>query len=159
MTMLVNLDEIYNWLTDENWEVDTWKYTQLMSWIYGDGAKYKRMLNQVKSSTALQKLIDLKWQWATFGALSDQELWFITNAADWLALDVWPANFAAWVKDKMNTMLKHYWLNRNDIQKMKASWDYSLDNLNTGWDEESWWDYYWGVGSEWIYTGGRWAFS
>lgn len=159
MTMLVNLDEIYNWLTDENGEVDTWKYTQLMSWIYGDGAKYKRMLNQVKSSTALQKLIDLKWQWATFGALSDQELWFITNAADWLALDVWPANFAAWVKDKMNTMLKHYWLNRNDIQKMKASWDYSLDNLNTGWDEESWWDYYWGVGSEWIYTGGRWAFS
>jgi hypothetical protein len=46
----------------------------------------RKKYNQVMKSSALQKLIDLKADGATFGALSDNELGFITDAADWFSL-------------------------------------------------------------------------
>jgi hypothetical protein len=47
------------------------------SWTWDYGAIY----NSVKSNNALNSLIDLKSQWATFGALSNQELKFISDYA------------------------------------------------------------------------------
>lgn len=61
-------------------------------------AALRAELNQMTSSMALQKLIELKSQWATFGALSDNELRFIDDAAWWkkfstrLSYKDWKAN-------------------------------------------------------------------
>lgn len=57
------------------------------------GAYYRSVYDRVLSSSALQKLIDLKSQWATFGALSDNELNFITNAATNLKLTLGKDDF------------------------------------------------------------------
>ena len=45
------------------------------------GYAYYKKFQQFIASASLNNLIDMKKQWATFGALSDNELWFITNAA------------------------------------------------------------------------------
>lgn len=59
-------------------------------WMWGipwtKGAHYKSLYDRILSSTALHNLIDLKWQGATFWALSNQELEFITNASTNLKL-------------------------------------------------------------------------
>ena len=46
-----------------------------------NGRDLRKDYDMILASTALQKLIDLKSQGATFGALSDNELGFITNAS------------------------------------------------------------------------------
>lgn len=57
-------------------------YTQAATWLpYTDGYKFRKKFDQFIASASLQNLIDLKSQWATFGALSDNELGFITNSA------------------------------------------------------------------------------
>ena len=52
-----------------------------------DAANYKSRYNTFKSSTALQNLVDLKQAWATFWALSDNELNFIENSSTLLSDD------------------------------------------------------------------------
>ena len=149
--MLINLNDIYSWLVTEE-GIDPRKYAQLVAWVYGDGRMYKKKLDQLKSSTALQKLIALKQDWATFGALSDQELWFITDASEWLDLLAWPENFVNRIGERMNTMLNYYWLTRADISKMW--WASSWGNQNNNWWETT------TVEEENIYAwGGRWAFG
>jgi len=70
------------WLIEQLKNVNKGTF-QLMRWNvpWTVGRDYRNIHNRVLSSTALQELIDLKAQWATFGALSDNELSFITNAA------------------------------------------------------------------------------
>lgn len=53
-----------------------WKLLPRTSWY----AYYKKF-KQFIASASLNNLIEMKKQWATFGALSDNELWFITDAA------------------------------------------------------------------------------
>ena len=48
-------------------------------------ADYRSRYNTFKSSTALQNLVNLKWEWATFWALSDNELNFIENSSTLLS--------------------------------------------------------------------------
>ena len=68
--------------------MDTWDFKNVWMWgiPWTKGAYYKALYDRILSSTALQNLIDLKWQGATFGALSNQELEFITNASTNLKL-------------------------------------------------------------------------
>lgn len=68
--------------------MDTWDFKNVWMWgiPWTKGAYYKTLYDRILSSTALQNLIDLKWQGATFGALSNQELEFITNASTNLKL-------------------------------------------------------------------------
>lgn len=68
--------------------MDTWDFKNIWMWgiPWTKGAKYRALYDRILSSTALQNLTDLKWQGATFGALSNQELEFITNASTNLKL-------------------------------------------------------------------------
>ena len=68
--------------------MDTWDFKNIWMWgiPWTKGAKYRALYDRILSSTALQNLIDLKWQGATFWALSNQELEFITNASTNLKL-------------------------------------------------------------------------
>ena len=68
--------------------MDTWDFKNVWMWgiPWTKGAKYRSLYDRILSSTALQNLIDLKWQGATFWALSNQELEFITNASTNLKL-------------------------------------------------------------------------
>ena len=68
-----------------------WKagYTAMQYWAWlipwTTAANYKSWYDTFKSSTALQHLVDLKWEWATFWALSDNELNFIENSSTLLS--------------------------------------------------------------------------
>lgn len=65
----------------------------LRAWTpWTDGRQLRKNLKQILSSAALQKLIDLKSQGATFWALSDQELAFITDASS--NIDIWAKQWA-----------------------------------------------------------------
>lgn len=116
--MMKDIYEIYNWLTD--WgtkEPSIVKMNELRLWIPGtQWVKYNGMVKQLLSSTALEKLVNLKKDWATFGALSNQELWFITEASTWLNMKLNRDDFTNWIKDKFNEMAKYYGLNRLDTQ-------------------------------------------
>jgi len=59
-----------------------------MWWVpFTASADYRRNFDTFISKLSLQNLTDLKAQWATFGALSDNELNFIQSAAT--GLDLW----------------------------------------------------------------------
>ena len=70
------------------------------------GAYYKSLYDRVLSSTALQNLINLKDQGATFGALSDNELKFITDASTNLNLKLRYGDFMNIVDDMIRKLNK-----------------------------------------------------
>lgn len=70
------------------------------------GAYYKSLYDRVLSSTALQNLINLKDQGATFGALSDNELKFITDASTNLNLKLSYGDFMNIVDDMIRKLNK-----------------------------------------------------
>lgn len=87
-------------------------------WMWGipwtKGAHYKSLYDRILSSTALQNLIDLKWQGATFWALSNQELEFITNASTNLKLKLSYGDFMDAVDQmisKLNKGITTAWWN------------------------------------------------
>jgi hypothetical protein len=75
-------------------------------------------------------LIDLKSQWATFGALSDNELNFIVNASN--NLDLWTKR----------------WTLQENLQEYKR--------ILQKWIETSWWTQADTTSSWWTTTWGRW---
>lgn len=79
-------------------------------WLWGlpwtKGAYYKSLYDRVLSSTALQNLINLKEQGATFGALSDNELKFITDASTNLNLKLRYGDFMNVVDDMIRKLNK-----------------------------------------------------
>ena len=72
-----------------DWRTGYWiAQTVWMEWIFRTDARdYGKIYNQFKKSLALQNLVSLKEAWATFWALSNQELSFITDSST--ALDYW----------------------------------------------------------------------
>lgn len=89
-------------------EMDTWDFKNV--WLWGlpwtKGAYYKSLYDRVFSSTALQNLINLKDQGATFGALSDNELKFITDASTNLNLKLSYGDFMNIVDDMIRKLNK-----------------------------------------------------
>ena len=89
-------------------EMDTWDFKNV--WLGGlpwtKGAYYKSLYDRVLSSTALQNLINLKDQGATFGALSDNELKFITDASTNLNLRLSYGDFMNIVDDMIRKLNK-----------------------------------------------------
>jgi hypothetical protein len=69
----------------------TWAALGVWNVPFTDAADYQAKFDAFISSNALDNLVDLKSQWATFWALSDQELKFIKNASTSLKL---------WMSDK-----------------------------------------------------------
>ena len=88
--------------------MDTWDFKN--AWLGGvpgtKGAYYKSLYDRVLSSTALQNLINLKEQGATFGALSDNELKFITDASTNLNLKLRYGDFMNVVDDMIRKLNK-----------------------------------------------------
>ena len=88
--------------------MDTWDFKN--AWLGGvpgtKGAYYKSLYDRVLSSTALQNLINLKEQGATFGALSDNELKFITDASTNLNLKLSYGDFMNIVDDMIRKLNK-----------------------------------------------------
>lgn len=88
--------------------MDTWDFKNV--WLGGvpgtKGAYYKSLYDRVLSSTALQNLINLKEQGATFGALSDNELKFITDASTNLNLKLSYGDFMNIVDDMISKLNK-----------------------------------------------------
>lgn len=88
--------------------MDTWDFKNV--WLGGvpgtKGAYYKSLYDRVLSSTALQNLINLKEQGATFGALSDNELKFITDASTNLNLKLRYGDFMNIVDDMISKLNK-----------------------------------------------------
>lgn len=108
--MLRDMIEIRDWL-DKDWSM-TWLRVPI-PWT--DSWKYKNMFNQVIKGEALQNLINLKSNWATFGALSNQELWFITDAANWFSIWDSEENFKTELNRKISKILNQYWLTESDF--------------------------------------------
>jgi len=121
--MMNDIYEVYMWLTNNGTEQPSMvKMNAMRVWApWTAWRKYKNMVNQLLSSTALQKLIDLKKNWATFGALSDNELWFITDASTWLDMSLNRNDFVSGIADKFNEMAKYYGIESLD-QLWKNNW-------------------------------------
>ena len=88
--------------------MDTWDFKNAgLGGVPGTkGAYYKSLYDRVLSSTALQNLINLKEQGATFGALSDNELKFITDASTNLNLKLRYGDFMNVVDDMIRKLNK-----------------------------------------------------
>lgn len=97
---------------------------QLVRWNvwWTVGRDYRNTHNRLLSSTALQELINLKADWATFGALSNQELEFITNASTELRVRSTYNRYME-ILDEMEKSLK---------KGIENSWS------SFGWDWRSW---------------------
>lgn len=96
--------------------MDSWDFKNV--WLWGipwtKWAYYKFLYDRILSSTALHNLIDLKWQGATFWALSNQELEFITNASTNLKLKLGYGDFMDIVDQmifKLNKGITTAWWN------------------------------------------------
>lgn len=129
-TMLRNMIEIRDWLSDSDWD-DHWMMALRIWMPWTDAHKYKRMYKQIIASDALQNLINLKSKGATFGALSNQELWFITDAANWFSLWDNETNFTEELDNKINKILNKYGMTESDFlssgrwTEMPNAWIYS----------------------------------
>lgn len=89
-----------------------------------DGYKMKRELNNYLSNVTLNKLIESKKSGASFGALSDTELWILQDAASVLNWGLSQSDFNTEVK-RMIAQLEQ-WLRDNGrsdiIAELKSSW-------------------------------------
>lgn len=106
MTMVDNMIDVLSYLNSEEWSINSLRFALPWTKAYDMKGKF----NQIMKSSALQKLIDLKEAWATFWALSDNELWFITDAADWFSL--WSSEdwLKEWMKQKINKIMAKSWM-------------------------------------------------
>lgn len=107
--------------------MDTWDFKNVWMWgiPWTKGAKYRALYDRILSSTALQNLIDLKWQGATFGALSNQELEFITNASTNLKLKLSYGDFMDTVDQmisKLNKGITTAWWNGGVDLNLSDQW-------------------------------------
>ena len=117
----------------------SWRnYTAMQYWTYlpwSNTADFKASLDSFTSLQSLQNLIKLKSEWATFWALSDNELNFITNSSTLLNKDQSYDRFM----EIINNTIK-------DIEDwiLKRGWE-----ITWLWKADSWWEdiqqYYWTI--------------
>lgn len=91
-----------------------------------NGYSYYKKYKQFIASASLNNLIDMKSRWATFGALSDNELWFITNAATDLDFGLKYGKFM------------------DELDYYESQLKNKLAKYETWWDESTWGDLWWG---------------
>ena len=129
MTMVDNMTDILAWLSKDDNSINDLRFPIPWTKAWTMRNKY----NQVMKSSALQKLIDLKADGATFGALSDNELGFITDAADWFSLWWSEDDLTTWMKQKINKIL--------DKSHMTLDQYASRRGVNYGWwTTDNWWN-------------------
>ena len=132
LQMLDNMYDVLSYLEQDKSNI--WK---LRAWLpYTEGWDMKNKFNQIMSSDALQKLIDLKEAWATFWALSDNELWFITDAANWFSLTSTEDALKKEMIKKMDKILNKSWMT---MEQYKARRGIKWTTTNsTSWGTTSW---------------------
>lgn len=86
-----------------------------------DGRDLRKDYDMILASTALQKLIDLKSQGATFWALSDNELGFITNASTTLDPRTTHAKFKETASEMLRILKKWAWVEYQTTQQVERS--------------------------------------
>ena len=132
--MMADLYDIYMWLTND-WtqtNADVKKYNELRVWgvlPWTDAYEMKQKLKHWKSANALDTLVNLKKDGATFGALSNQELWFITEASTWLSLWVNRDTFLWELANKINKFSNYYGLWIEDLENLRGN----NSELNVWW--------------------------
>jgi hypothetical protein len=96
-----------------------------------DWRDLRNIYNRVLASTALQKLIDLKSEWATFGALSDNELKFITNASN--NLDLWTKRWTLQENLKEYKRILEKWIGGVSQTETKQTQEQQTFSSNDRW--------------------------
>ena len=111
-------------VNDNWWGVDVFGWVdRLFSW---DAANYNSYYNFIKSNMTLEHLVDLKNRWATFWALSNQELSAIANAALALSTDMWEYEYNSQLFTIYNNLRKNVWeqeLSRKQFDAMIGAED------------------------------------
>lgn len=117
-------------------------------------ANYKSYYDTFKSSVALQNLVNLKWQWATFGALSDNELNFIENSSTLLNDNLTYSEFMKnlnksindleeWIKKRWWTVNIWVWSEWDEYNQILFPSLYQEENVwvwaNTWTELSAWW--------------------
>lgn len=135
MTMVDNMVDILAWLNEEDNGIGDLRFAMPGTKAY----EMKKKYNQVMKSSALQKLIDLKSDGATFGALSDNELWFITDAADWFSLWWTEQGLKDWMEEKIKKILSKSWMTTEQYLQRRGKWWttwWGWENIGWGWINE-----------------------
>jgi len=110
---------------------------------YTEWKTYRKKIDQFLSNVSLQKLIELKWWGATFGALSNQELNFIDNAATYLDTTLKYSDFMEWLWEFKAKLQK--WINTSTWQSTTTQttqttqdWSQWQQNTVNNWIEVQW---------------------
>lgn len=120
---------------------DMWwfDYNNASLWIpRTDGYTKRRYLENYLSNTTLNKLIESKKSGATFGALSDAELWILQDAASILDWKMSRGDFNQAVKDMIDKM--EQWLRDNGRSDIIAELKSTQNSDWTQRQKVSWWN-------------------
>ena len=120
---------------------DMWwfEYNNASLWIpRTDGYTKRRYLENYLSNTTLNKLIESKKSGATFGALSDAELWILQDAASILDWKMSRSDFNQAVKDMIDKM--EQWLRDNGRSDIIAELKTTQNSDWTQRQKVSWWN-------------------
>lgn len=133
------IPDIETYLTDlEYLKENAWSRYASMTWLW----YYDAVYNNVIAKTSLNNLINLKNNWATFGALSNQELNFITNASDtWkIKRTQWEDTYKSEIDKLIASAKKMYkdiawndYITQNKQQEKQLSWVWTTDEIDPLW--------------------------
>ena len=139
------------------WDIDRW----MSSWAWDFSAQYKF----IKDNITFDKLLELKRWWATFWALSDQELKAIWNAASALNTSMSTEEFESQLTWIYNELCRWMWAEKYDYTTAEIKSLYNDKNwatTTTEPDRESldqigtWWNNNWSwINFQNVVTNGR----
>lgn len=113
------------------WDI-AWGIDRFFRW---DAANYNSYFRYIKDNMTLDHLVELKNNWATFWALSNQELSAIGNAALAMSSDMWVDEFNTQLFTIYNKLRKNVWertLTKWEFDKM--IWAENSDKTGNRWN-------------------------
>lgn len=116
-------------LTKETWAISNVSgtiATALTPWGLLEKKDFLWKIQNVLDQKTLQSLIDAKWEWATFGALSNEELRMLQA--------VWSVLSARAIRDKETNAIKYFDMSetalKNELQKMIDMYNQNINKIN-----------------------------
>ena len=103
-----------------NWVWGLWGVSNMFSW---EANSWKSSYRYLKDNLTLNHLVELKQNWATFGALSNQELDAIGAAASRLDASMWEDEFRKEINKMYNKMRKNAWYSELTQAQLDSMWD------------------------------------
>lgn len=116
------------------WNKDTWYWALDILWwidraLSWEAASWENSYNYIRDKLTLDYLVDLKNRWATFWALSNQELEAIGNAASLVMYSDETNRFRYNVNNLYNELRKSLWYNELSEEELNKMWN-AEDSLN-----------------------------